>query len=348
MSTRKYATIDGSGVIGVEEGPVPECGTADVLVDVHASLISSGTELGGVPARRKNPNPAGKPRPFGYQNAGDVIGRGSECTEYEVGTRVACMGGGYALHTTTACVPKNLTVPIPDNVSYEEAAFNHLAATALQAIRRADLELGFNVAVVGLGTIGQIACQLARISGCRVMGLDRFPLRLRIAKELGADVVVNVNQDDPVPIAQELTGGEGMDCAIMAFGGDGTEAFRQIVQMMKETPDTHRMGNIVIVGGAQISHTFAAGLGNLNVLSSARTGPGYHDEAWERGDEYPDVLVRWTTRRNLALCLRLISEGKLKVEPLITHRYPLEQAPEACEKIIQTPEETLSIVLTMK
>ncbi|MFQ5809271.1 MAG: zinc-binding dehydrogenase, partial [Armatimonadota bacterium] len=120
------------------------------------------------------------------------------------------------------------------------------------------------------------------------------------------------------------------------------------VQMMKLTPDTHRMGNIVIVGGAQITHTFAASLGNLNVLSSARTGPGYHDDDWERGDEYPDVFVRWTTRRNLALCLRLISEGKLQVEPLISHRYPLDQAGEACDKIIESPEETISVILTMK
>ncbi len=348
MSTRKYATIDGSGVIGVEEGPIPERGPAEVLVDVHASLISAGTELGGVPRRRENPNPDAKPRPFGYQNAGEISEKGAECDGYEVGMRVACMGGGYALHTTTACVPKNLAVRIPDNVSYEEAAFNHLAATALQAVRRAELELGFNVAVVGLGTIGQIACQLARLSGARVMGLDRLPRRLRTAEELGADVVVNVDEDDPVAVAEDCTEGEGMDCAIMAFGGDGTEAFNQVVQMMKLTPDTHRMGNIVIVGGAHISHTFAASLGNLNVLSSARTGPGYHDEPWEHGDEYPDVFVRWTTKRNVQLCLRLISEGKLKVKPLITDRYPLDQAAEACEKIIRTPAETLSVVLTMK
>jgi len=327
---------------------MPECGPADVLVDVHTSLISAGTELGGVLRRRENPNPDAKARPFGYQNAGEVIEKGAECAGYDAGMRVACMGGGYALHATAARVPRNLAVPIPENVSYEEAAFNHLAATALQAVRRAELELGFNVTVVGLGAVGQLACQLARLCGARVMALDRLPLRLRIAKELGADVVVNVDEQDPVAIARELTEGEGIDCAIMAFGGDGTEAFKQLVQMMKLTPDTHRMGNIVLVGGASISHTFAASLGNLNVLSSARTGPGYHDDAWERGDEYPDVFVRWTTRRNVALCLRLISEGKLKVEPLITHRHPLDEAPEACEKIIQTPQDTLSVILTMK
>ncbi len=258
MSTRKYATIDGCGVIGVAEGPVPECGPGDLLVDVHASLISSGTELGGIPKRRENPNPDAKARPFGYQNAGEIIETGPDCDGYEVGMRVACMGGGYALHTTTARVPKNLAVPIPDNVSYEEAAFNHLAATALQAIRRGQLELGFNVVVVGLGAVGQLSCQLARLSGARVMGVDRLPLRLRVAKELGADAAVGVGEDDPVAVAQELTEGDGMDCAILAFGGDGTETFKQVVKMMKLTPDTHRMGNIVIVGGALISHTYAA------------------------------------------------------------------------------------------
>ena len=342
--TRKYAAIDGSGVISVEEGPVPDPGRGEILVEVRASVISSGTELGGVKSRRANPGSSG-PRPFGYQNAGDIIARGEGCSEYQIGDRVACMGGGYALHTTHACVPKNLSVPIPEGMSYEEAAFNHLGATGLHAVRRAQLDVGENVVVVGLGLVGQITAQFARISGAHVMGLDRFPLRLQIAKETGADIVVNAESEDPVEIAKEFTRGYGMDAAVMCFGGDGTEAFRQIARMMKISPDTHIMGRVVIVGGASISHTFAAGLGNLDVRSSARPGPGYHDVEYERGADYPPVFVQWTTRRNLEETLRFAVEGKLKLKPLISHEYPLDQAPEACEKIIQTPQQTLGVVL---
>jgi len=343
---RKFATIDGRGIIALGEGPIPSPGKGELLVEVHASSVSSGTELGGVKSRRANPNASGAPRPFGYQNAGDVIDKGEDCDEFPIGMRVACMGGGYALHATYACVPKNLSVPIPDGVSYQEAAVNHLAATALNTIRRAQLQICENVVVVGLGTVGQLCCQFAKLSGAYVMGMDKFPLRLEIAREAGgADVVVNVNETDPSEIAKDFTRGYGMDCGIMAFGGDGTEAFRQIVRMMKTAPDTHKMGRVVIVGGCHISHGFAAALGNLDVRSAARTGPGYHDEEYERGRDYPPVFVQWTTKRNLEESLRLIALGKLKVKPLITHEYPLNDVAEACEKIIQTPEETVSVIL---
>ena len=72
------------------------------------------------------------------------------------------------------------------------------------------------------------------------------------------------------------------------FGGDATSAFhyQQIRAMLKTAPDTHKMGRIVIVGGASITHGFAAGLGNVDVISAARTGPGYHDEDYEHGADY--------------------------------------------------------------
>ena len=135
-----------------------------------------------------------------------------------------------------------------------------------------------------------------------------------------------------------------MDCGIICFGGDGTAAFEQIYQMLKQAPDTHRMGRIVIVGGARISHGFAAALGNVDVLSAARTGPGYHDEAYEHGNDYPPVFVEWTTRRNLEEVLRMIAEKKLDVQSLITHEYPLDQAAEGCDRLIFSPGEALGVV----
>ena len=342
--TRKFAAIDGAGVISVEQGPVPEPRPGEILIEVRASSISSGTELGGVNRRRENPNTSGPARPFGYQNAGDVIAKGEGCDEFQIGDRVACMGGGYALHATHACVPKNLSVPIPEGMSYEEAALNHLGATALHAIRRAQLEFGENVAVFGLGTVGQFTCQLAKLSGAHVMAVDRFPLRLKVAKETGADVVVNFESEDPVKIAAGFTRGYGMDCAFMCFGADATATLRLIAQMMKKSPDTHLMGRVVSVAGS-VSHGFGSSLGNLDLRSSARPGPGYHDEEWERGGDYPPVFVQWTTKRNIEEVLRFAAEGKLKIKPLISHEYPLDKAPEACEKIIQTPQETLAVVL---
>jgi len=345
---RKFATIDGKGIISVEQGPIPEPQKGEILIEVHSSMISPGTELGGVKSRRANPNTSGPQRPFGYQNAGDVIAKGEDCNEFEIGMRVACMGGGYALHATHACVPQNLSVPIPDGVTYQEAASNHLAATALHTIQRAQLRICENVVVMGLGVVGQFCCQIARLSGAYVMGVDRLPLRAKIAQEAGTDIAVNADEDDPVEIAKEFTRGYGMDCGIICFGGDGTEAFRQIVGMMKTAPDTHKMGRIVIVGGAHISHGFAAALGNIDVRSAARTGPGYHDVEYEHGRDYPPVFVEWNTKRNLEEVLRLMALGRLNVKSIITDEFPLDEAPEACEKLIQTPNEALGVILRAK
>ena len=341
---RKVAAIDGKGQFHVIEEAMPEPKAGQVLIEVGASLISSGTELGSIPKRRENPKDS-PPRPFGYQNAGTVIQLGEGVERYQVGDRIACMGGGYAQHATHAAVPVNLSVPIPEGVSFEEAAFCHLAATALHAVRRAEPQYGENFAIAGLGTVGQIAAQFAKLCGAHVVGLDRFTKRLAIATELGADAAFNVTEGDPVPKVVEFCRGHGLDAGIIAFGGDATECLRQLYGMMKEAPDGHRWGRVVVVGGATITVGLAAGLGNVDIRSSARTGPGYHDEAWEHGSDYPDVIVKWSTRRNLEECLRAIAEGTLRVEPLISDVFPLDEAPAACEKIVSEPSETLAVIL---
>ena len=346
---RRFAAIDGRGVISVETEETGEPGKGEVLVEVEASLVSPGTELGGVKGRRENPNPDAGPRMFGYQNAGVIIAKGEGVEEREIGDRVACMGGGYAPHATYGICPKNLTSKLPDDVSFEEGAFNHLAATALQAIRRTGPLLGETMGVVGLGLVGQEAAQLARLSGMRVVGFDRLPLRLEIAKKCGCYAVCNSAEEDPKVVVDEVSEGYGLDAAIIAFGGDGTEAFKQLLGLMKRSPDGHQMGRIIIVGGARVNTTYAASTGNLDVRSSARTGPGYHDEEWERGfTQYPPVFMDWTTPRNLRECLRLISEGRLDVKSLITDEVPLSQAPEACEKLIQEPDKAMGVIFHPK
>lgn len=345
--TRKVVVMDSNGKIWTEEQPTPELEPGQLLVEVGASMVSPGSGLGGVKSRRANPQPNPTKRPFGYTNAGVVIDTKGDCDEFSVGDRVSGMGGGYALHATHTCIPHNLCAKIPENVSDAEAASNHLAATALHAVQRGRVAIGENVVVAGLGLVGQLSCQIAQIAGAYVMGMDRFPRRVEMAQEAGVDLPIQLTDTDPVPIAEEFTGGYGMDCGIIAFGGDGTEAFRQIRGMLKTAPDTHKMGRIVIVGGATITHGYAAGLGNVDVISAARTGPGYHDEAYEHGADYPPVFVHWPTQRNLELVLRFMSEGKLKVKPLITDTVPIDQAADACEKLIQTPDEALGVVFSM-
>ena len=342
---RKVAAIDSHGQGVCLEQTMPALGSGEVMVRVEASLISPGSELGRVGAMRENPQPDKPPRPFGYSNAGVIEEVGAEVEQFEVGQSVACMGGGYALHSDWACVPQNLCTAIPEGVSFVEAASVHLAATGLHAVRRIAPLYGENGIVVGLGLVGQFTAQFAQLSGCHVLGVDRFARRRDIACQVGIECVVDPAAQDVVEQAGEFTRGYGMDFGVIAFGGEASDALETIYQSLKQAPDTHRMGRIVLVGGAQVTHGFGSALGNVDVRSAARTGPGYHDPAYERGQAYPEVFVEWPTQRNLAECLRAMAAGKLRVQPLYTHEFALEEIAAAVDVLVESPDEALGVVL---
>lgn len=342
---RSVGCIDGAGQGVCREEDRPALRPGQVGVTVQASLLSPGTELGGVPALRQKPDPGRSPRPFGYANAGVVSEVGEGVTRLRPGDRVACMGAGYALHADWAAVPENLCVPVPESVPIEEATFAHLAATALHAVRRAEPVFGENAVVMGLGLVGQLTAQLAGLCGCHVLGVDRLALRLSTARVTGVEEVVDAGTEDPVAAAARFSRGYGIDFGVIAFGGDASAAFEQLYQSLKLTPDTHRMGRIVVVGGARIDHGWAAALGNVDVRSSARTGPGYHDEEYEHGADYPAVFVEWTTRRNLEECLRAVAAGRLRVRPLISHELPLAEIGRAVDLLVDQPGTALGVVL---
>jgi threonine dehydrogenase-like Zn-dependent dehydrogenase len=347
----RILVLDGHGEGHVVERDTPEVREGYVLIRTRASMFSQGTQLRGAFLYRQQPNEGMEPRPLGYQCAGDVVALGEGVASREIGQRVACMSGRErypgvgAYHADYVAVGVNLTEPIPDGVSYAEAASAHLGATAMHAIRRADLQLSEHVLVVGLGVMGQFVARFAAMSGTRVAGWDPLELRREGAEAGGAELTLDPTAGDPVSPTREFTRGRGIDCAVIAFGGDSDETFQQVVDCMKVSPDTHQMGRIVIVGGFSFRHQWAAALGNLDVRSAARTGPGFLDSAYEEGADYPPVFVPWTTQRNLEECLRLMDEGSLDVPAFTTHTFAMSDAPEAIDTIVERTGQTIGVVL---
>ena len=203
----KQVFFNSAGQVVVEEVPAPTLLPGGVLVQVEYSLISTGTEsmaqfdsTGVVGRALKSPelvkkvidrartvgvqetarlvkqklqNEAILPLSItGYSAAGRVVAKDEAITDLQVGDRVACAGAKYASHAEIITAPRNLVAPVPTGVSAKAAAFTTLGAIAMQGVRRAGVQMGESVVVVGLGLIGQLSCQLLRVAGCRVIGLD--------------------------------------------------------------------------------------------------------------------------------------------------------------------------------
>jgi threonine dehydrogenase-like Zn-dependent dehydrogenase len=346
MLKRKIAVINEAGILRAREEDVPELKENEVLIKVKASLISPGTEMNRVRERRAEAVEEACEDVFGYSLSGEIVEIKGEVRDLEVGMRVAAMGG-QACHATYACVPINLVVPIPDNVTFAQAPYACLGATALQAVRRTDPKLGEYGMVLGLGIVGNLASQLSQLSGARIIGWEGFENRIEMAKKCGIKHFANFKTDDTVEVSKEFAAPYGNDFAIFAFGGKAGETFKKVVDSLKVSQDGHQMGRITLVGGCEVTYSGGANTGNINVLSSSRTGAGYHDPEYEYGKAYPDAFIQFTTQRNLREIVQLISEGRLVVDALTTHTMPIENANEAATLLLESPDKAMGIILEM-
>jgi len=293
---------------------------------------------------RENPSDR-EPSTGGYTTSGTIIAIGDEITEFEVGDRIIGMAGECYPHADYNVGQPMVTVRIPDGMSFDEAVMVTLAATSLQAMRRIDPKLGEFIAVVGQGLVGQFANQLIALQGGRVAAIDLDNTRLATAAELGAEITINPAETDMKEALIEWSEGCGIDGSLLAYGGEGTEVMRNLAAATLKAPDGHQVGRIAIVGGIRADLSFPTAFGNLDIRPSSRTGPGYHDLEYHMGQDYPRAYVRWTTRRNMIELLRLIETGQFRVQELISHRFPFEQAGEAYDTIVEQKEPTLGVLL---
>jgi predicted dehydrogenase/threonine dehydrogenase-like Zn-dependent dehydrogenase len=278
------------------------------------------------------------PIPLGYSLAGRVVEAGPEAGGFSPGDRIACAGAGVANHAEFNVVPKNLSVPIPANVSDEDASFVTLGAIALQGVRIAQPTLGESAIVMGLGLIGQLTVQLLKANGCRVLGYDPNPARAKLAMEIGADLAVS----------------EGLETAAASFSGQIGADFVVVTASSKSSTPTNeaatlcRMkGRVVVVGlvGMDLDRD-SFYKRELDLRLSMSYGPGRYDPAYElEGHDYPLPYVRWTEQRNMQAFLELVGAGKVTPSKLVTHRFAIAEA-EKAYALMETKEDYLAILLT--
>lgn len=358
--------------IRVEEVPEPTIRTAGILVRSAASLISAGTErsavrnaAGGylalamerpdlvreaigharregllktyhaVQARRLTAGP------LGYSAAGIVVEVAAELDEFRVGDRVACAGAGYANHAEYLFVPRNLAVKVPASVSLEAAAFTTVGAVAMHGLRLSQPELGARIAVIGLGLVGQLVVQLARASGCYVIGFDPDQRKVERALDLGMEAGSAEAGPGAIARAARFTGGQGVDTVIIAAATASNEPVALAGEIARAR------ANVVVIGS--VGMTIPRELyyrKELSLRVSMSYGPGRYDPLYEeRGIDYPRAYVRWTERRNMEAFVDLLAAKRIDVAPLITHRFAAAEA-ERAYRVLDNPDEApLGIVL---
>jgi predicted dehydrogenase/threonine dehydrogenase-like Zn-dependent dehydrogenase len=356
---------------------VPTPGNNEILVAVHASVISTGTETMGskkdetsfiyklqekkelwdkvnkytsenglkatITAIRSKLSVKEQSqlfRPVGYSNAGQVVAKGQMVTGFNVGDRVACAGAGIASHAEFTTVPVNMAVKIPKEVSFESAGFTTIGAIAMQGIRRADVTFGETVVITGLGLLGLIAVQIAKAWGLTVIGTDLNPSRLDLAKEVGADYCFNPMEPDFIKNVENITQGNGPDAVIIYAATSSSEPANQALKICR------RKGRVVVVGaiGMELQREDMYSK-ELDFVMSTSYGPGRYDKQYElKGIDYPIGYVRWTENRNMMEFVKLLANGRVNVGRLISNSFTIDQVSEAYRSLTENPGENIAAV----
>jgi predicted dehydrogenase len=354
-----------TGEINVAEVPAPQLLPNCVLVRIAASVVSAGTERASAEFAGKSLLQKAKSRPDlvrevlskvprdgllsawqsvrtrldqpqapGYSSAGTVIAVGDGVTDLQPGDRVACAGAGFAVHAEIACVPRLLVGRIParntlDEVPFDEAAFATLGAVALHGIRTAEVKLGDAVAVIGLGLIGQLAAQLLKAAGCRVVGVDIDKSRADIATRLGVDAAA-VSPSEFRDLCLDQSRGFGVDSVLITAETPSSDPVNLAGTIARERAIVVAVGTV----GMDIERR-AYYEKELDFRISRSYGPGRYDASYEqKGRDYPIGYVRWTETRNMEAFLQFLAEKKVNVDSLITHRFPIDRAQSAYELIL--------------
>ncbi|MBN2556332.1 MAG: zinc-dependent dehydrogenase [Anaerolineales bacterium] len=349
------AIYDGTNQIKVVQRPRPTVGSREALLRVEACGVC-GTDLRILRAGHQR-IPEGANRILGHELSGVIEAVGSDVTGLQVGTRVALapnMGcgrcdmcirgftnlcpaytsfgvvidGGFAEYMliTAEAISQGNIYPLPDNVSFQAAAMNEPLACCFHGLSACHVQPGDDMLVIGMGSIGLMTMQLGRLMGVRRMiTANTSSYRRERSLELGADVAVNPSEQDLVEAVLEATDGRGVDVAIVA--APSSIAQQQCLELAA------KHGRINFFGGLPKGSEMTTI--NANLV------------------HYKELTITGTTGQTVAeyrTTMKLLSTGRLNIDPLVTGRFALKDTPAAIEntkskigvKTMIFPHESLS------
>jgi predicted dehydrogenase/threonine dehydrogenase-like Zn-dependent dehydrogenase len=359
-----------SGKLELADVPAPAPVDGQVLVKNHFSVVSPGTEKmaldfarksllgkarsrpdlvkqvvrklkqeGPLPTYRAVMTRLDSPQALGYSSSGVVEAVGAGVTGFAPGDRVACAGAGYANHAEWISVPENLVARVPGGLSLEKAAFATLGAISLQGLRVAQPTLGEIAVVVGLGLVGQLAVQLLVANGCRVLGIDLDPVRVKQALDAGASWGAAPG-DDHGPWRDAETAGHGADLALICAASESSAPIQLAADLCR------LKGRVICVGATAMDLDRRSFFEKeLDLRMSMSYGPGRYDRRYEElGLDYPIAYVRWTENRNLQAFLSLAASGAIDPERLDVQLVPFADAERTYEELAQGERRSLAVL----
>lgn len=327
----KSVVFLGKDEVSVRPEPVRRPEANEILVRAEASLISTGTEcicLGRLFSLGTHWDQWVKNYPFfpGYSLVGEVVAVGEGVTRFRGLERVAVRCGHRAYGTSDAA----RAIPVPRGLPAEQAAWFAMAVIAQNAVRKAEHRLGESVAVIGLGQLGQLVVQYARLLGARhVIAVDTSERRLEMALAHGATQTVCGTSAEAIdPVREETSGGPEIVYDVTGNSAVLPDALRM----------ARRFGRVMILGdtGSPEEQRLTP-----DVIRRGIRVVGTHDS------DPPLVSTDhafWNHEEMAKLFFAYLKRGDMRVDDLITHRLRPEEAPEAYAMLRSNRSEAMGVV----
>lgn len=320
----KAAVVYGPGDIRVERVPEPQLTDSSIIVKIKNASICNGSDSAvfkGLRDLKRSYPFLDLPLVGGHESSGEIVAVGRLVKDYKVGDRIAywCKPwGSWAEYIDL--FPHELGIcRLSDNVSCAEGSVMELLGSTLQ--RACKVGMGEIVAVFGLGPTGQFLAQEARIAGAHcVVGVDRYGNRLEMAHRLGADIVVNASRENVIETILNKVG--PVDTAIDAVGEDIVDTVLQVLRSE---------GQYLVYGVNDGGVSYDAHYMFYRRIKFV-TYPG------ERHN-----VQRWMIQGE-----RLVSSGRLRVAPLVTHHIPLEDVAEGIRMCYKERDKCIKVVIDME
>ena len=310
---------EGFGNIQLQDAAIPDIEARQVLVRTEATLISRGSEL----FRRYIKEEEVPQRIMGYSLAGTVERTGDAVGEYRVGQRVFVTAphAQYAVGDVDSTDAR--LVPLPEGVTSEQATLLRLATEATAWAASSGARRGDTIVILGQGVVGSLMLQILRgYQPARIVTVDPLPLRQRLSRELGADLVIDPGQEDPVAAVSGLTGGGGADLVVDCVGGyDGVRSFEQAQDMVRRG-------------------------GTLQLIAAYQQRPlPLHSAKIMHRRLVAGILVDEPLSQIALRTAAMIERGEIQADRMITHRFPYTEAKEAYDFLWNSPQEALGVLL---